>query len=111
MWLHHAVVKDDTGNFTFGTDDASSLVTDVVQYSGLDGFNGAIDEIRFYKRVLSDDEAAGLADLMTSFVQPIGALINPQYDSIDLDGSSNISLKDYATLADSWPEEVLWPEM
>jgi hypothetical protein len=62
-------------------------------------FNGLIDELRIYSRVLSDAEIAWLADVTEPFSEPF-----------DLHQDGTVDFKDYAVLADSWLQERLWPE-
>jgi hypothetical protein len=60
--------------------------------------NGLIDEVRIYNRALPSAEIAWLAGLTSPFSIPA-----------DLNSDNVINFKDFAVLADSWLDEVLWP--
>jgi hypothetical protein len=60
--------------------------------------NGLIDEVRIYKRALSAAEIAWLAGYTSPLSIPA-----------DLHQDGKIDFKDFAVLADSWLEELLWP--
>jgi hypothetical protein len=60
--------------------------------------NGLIDEVRIYKRALSAAEIAWLAGYTSLLSIPA-----------DLHQDGKIDFKDFAVLADSWLEELLWP--
>jgi hypothetical protein len=59
---------------------------------------GRVDEVRIYSRALSDAQIAWLADYTSVLSIPA-----------DLRQDNVINFKDFAVLADSWLEEVLWP--
>ena len=61
-------------------------------------FSGLIDEVRIYSRLLSEAEIGGLAGKTEPFTEPF-----------DLHQDGTVDFKDYALLADSWLEELLWP--
>jgi hypothetical protein len=99
LWLDG---KDDT---TASTDpDAFSITAGVDMAIGYRAtaaaryFLGAIDDVRLYDRVLSPGEVAWLAGITAPFSKPF---------DLNVDGAVNF--KDFAVLADSWLEELLWP--
>ena len=59
---------------------------------------GLVDDVRIYDRVLSPEEVVWLAGVTAPFSKPF---------DLNVDGAVNF--KDFAVLADSWLEEVLWP--
>jgi hypothetical protein len=59
---------------------------------------GKIDEVRIYSRALSGAEVAWLAGYTSALSIPA-----------DLHQDGKIDFKDFAVLADSWLEELLWP--
>jgi hypothetical protein len=61
-------------------------------------FLGAIDDVRLYDRALSQAEVVWLAGITAPFSKPF---------DLNVDGAVNF--KDFAVLADSWLEELLWP--
>jgi hypothetical protein len=61
-------------------------------------FPGRVDEVYIYNRALSDAQIAWLAGYTSPFSIPA-----------DLHQDNVINFKDFAKLADSWLEEVLWP--
>jgi hypothetical protein len=61
-------------------------------------WTGLIDDLRIYSRALSQAEIASLAGRTSTFSIPA-----------DLHQDNVINFKDFAVLADSWLEEVLWP--
>jgi hypothetical protein len=79
-------------------------------FSSASFFNGLIDELRVYSRALSQDEIAYLAGKTASFTQPLYLLLTPQDPAINLYNDGVIDLKDYAVLADTWLDELLWPQ-
>ena len=60
--------------------------------------NGRIDEVRIYNRALSDAQIAWLAGYTSLVSIPA-----------DLRQDNVINFKDFAVLADSWLEQILWP--
>ncbi len=60
--------------------------------------NGLIDEVRIYNRALSAAQIAWLAGYTSLVSIPA-----------DLRQDNAINFKDFAVLADSWLEEILWP--
>jgi hypothetical protein len=60
--------------------------------------NGLIDEVRIYNRALSAAEIAWLAGYTSLVSIPA-----------DLQQDNVINFKDFAKLADSWLEQILWP--
>jgi len=83
-----AVLGSSTGTFKVGG-----------SFSG-DGnfFNGLIDEVQVYKSALTTNQVAWLAGLTSTFSIPA-----------DLHQDNVINFKDFAVLADSWLEQILWP--
>jgi hypothetical protein len=72
-------------------------------------FSGRIDEVRVYSRALSQDEIGSLAGKTTTYTQDLSVLLTPQDPDIDMNGDGTIDLKDYALLADTFLDELLWP--
>jgi hypothetical protein len=62
-------------------------------------FPGRVDEVRIYNRTLSEAQIAWLA----GYASPISI-------PADLHQDNKIDFKDFAVLADSWLEELLWPQ-
>jgi len=62
------------------------------------GYVGVLDEFRIYKRALAGAEVAWLAGRTAPFSIPA-----------DMHEDGVINFKDFARLADSWLEELLWP--
>jgi hypothetical protein len=73
-------------------------------------FLGAMDDVRIYSRALSHNEVAHLAGKTTPFQQRLDLLLTPQDAAINLYNDKIIDLKDYAVLADTWLDELLWPQ-
>jgi hypothetical protein len=61
-------------------------------------FPGKIDDVKIWNRALSGAQIAWLAGLTSTFSIPA-----------DLRQDNVINFKDFAVLADSWLEQVLWP--
>jgi hypothetical protein len=61
-------------------------------------FPGRVDEVYIYNRALSDAQIGWLAGYTSPFSIPA-----------DLHQDNVINFKDFAVLADSWLEEILWP--
>jgi len=61
-------------------------------------FPGRVDGVRIFNRALSDAEVAWLA----GHTSPLSIPADMNLDDV-------IDFKDFAVLADSWPEEILWP--
>ncbi len=72
-------------------------------------YAGAMDDVRIYSRALSQGEVAYLAGKTTPFTQPLELLLTPQNPAINLYNDGRIDLRDYAILADTWLEVLLWP--
>jgi hypothetical protein len=68
------------------------------QYGADAYYTGAIDDFRIYNRALSEAQVAWLAGYTSPFSIPA-----------DLNVDNVIDFKDFAVLADSWLEELLWP--
>ncbi len=73
-------------------------------------FFGEINELRVYSRALSHGEVASLAGYTAGTVlsQPVLALLSTLSDT-DLNDDEMIDFKDFALLANTWLDEVLWP--
>jgi hypothetical protein len=115
MWHHVAAVASGTGLRLYIDGQLASSGGSTTSNYGTStfGFNmggggvydadgnwlaGKIDEVRVYSRALSAAEAAWLAGRTSPF--SIAA---------DLNVDNVINFKDFAILADSWLDEVLWP--
>jgi len=72
-------------------------------------FTGTVDEARVYSRVLSQAEIGSLAGKTTPYTQDLYLLLTPQDAAIDMNSDGTIDLKDYALLADTFLDEMLWP--
>ncbi|UCG47058.1 MAG: LamG domain-containing protein, partial [Phycisphaerales bacterium] len=130
-WHHVAVVLDSDGAaevvdlklYVDGYLDASSFVTNqVINTADLSTvrvgrgpwndrpFYGQIDELRVYSRALSHGEVASLAGYTSGTVlsQPVFALLSTLSDT-DLNDDEVIDFKDFALLANTWLDELLWP--
>ena len=79
-------------------------VNDAAEY-----WDGLVDDVRIYDRVLSQGEAASLAGKTAPFTQPLYLLLTPPEPNINLYDDDTIDLKDYALLADTFLDEELWP--
>jgi len=93
------------GNLDVSSDSTGSISTNT--YNVYIGDNaeatgrywcGLIDDLRIYSRALSQAEIASLAGRTSTFSIPA-----------DLRQDSVIDFKDFAVLADSWLEKILWP--
>lgn len=69
------------------------------QYIADAGYLGLLDDFRIYKRALTPPEVAWLAGRTAPFSVPA-----------DMHQDGVINFKDFAELADSWLEELLWPQ-
>jgi hypothetical protein len=69
-----------------------------------------VDEVRVYNRALSQGEVAYLAGKTTAFQQRLDLLLTPRDPAINLYNDGVIDLKDYALVADTWLDELLWPQ-
>ncbi len=77
---------------------------------GIRLYEGAIDNVRIYSRLLSSAEIAYLADT----TQGDGQLYVPVPSAAELYssepvGSRKIDFKDYAELVSAWLEQSVWP--
>jgi len=72
-------------------------------------FSGQTDEVRVYSRALSQAEIGSLAGKTAPYTQDLYVLLTPQDPAIDMNSDGTINLKDYALLADTFLDEVLWP--
>jgi hypothetical protein len=69
-----------------------------------------VDDVRVYNRALTQGEVAYLAGKTTAFQQRLDLLLTPQDPAINLYNDGVIDLKDYAVIADTWLDELLWPQ-
>jgi hypothetical protein len=73
-------------------------------------FPGLVDDVRVYNRALTQGEVAYLAGKTTAFQQRLDLLLMPQDPAINMYNDGVIDLKDYALVADTWLDELLWPQ-
>jgi hypothetical protein len=108
-WHHLAASYDGTtikwygDGRLIGSDSTLVLATPDNVHMGMRDDNtnywpGRVDEVRIYNRTLSDAQIAWLAGLTSTFSIPA-----------DLRQDNVINFKDFAVLADSWLEQILWP--
>jgi hypothetical protein len=119
-WVHMALVYDGVnqswayadgilvGKQTAVLNTVDTRTFGIGLWSG-NYFNGLIDELRVYKRALTQAEVAYLAGKTAAFTQPVSWLLTPQDIAMDLNSDGVINLKDYAILTNAWLEEKLWP--
>jgi hypothetical protein len=109
-WHHLAASYDGTtikwygDGRLIGSDSTLVLVTPDNVHMGMRDDNtnywpGRVDEVRIYSRALSDAQIAWLAGRTSTFSIPA-----------DLHQDNVINFKDFAVLADSWLDELLWPQ-
>ena len=67
-------------------------------------YQGVLDELRFYRRALTDDEIRYLA----GFTQPYSDLGDAALS--DVNGDGLVNSVDFAILANAWQENSFWPE-
>ncbi len=119
-WHHWAFVKDTLAgtmriykdgilvsqNTTAATTiDNSSLTRIGSAPDGTRGFfRGKMDEMRIFNMALPHSNIAYLAGL-SQVDQPIAPALSP----VDPVQDGTINLKDFATIASDWTEQVLWP--
>jgi len=107
-WHHLAATYNGTtirwygdGRFV-GSEDRVLNTNDNIQMGkradNTNYFPGRVDEVYIYNRALSDAQIAWLAGYTSVFSIPA-----------DLHQDNVINFKDFAVLADSWLEEILWP--
>ena len=84
-----AILGTSTGSLKIGCEPFTPT-------SGL--FNGLVDEVQIYKTALSPSQVAWLAGYTSVLSIPA-----------DLHQDNVIDFKDFAVLADSWLEVILWP--
>jgi len=123
-WHHLAASYDGTtirwygDGQLFGEDSSRVLDTNDLVHMGkradisaatTSPFQGFIDEVRIYGRVLSQAEVASLALKTAPFTQPLNPLLTPQNPAINDYYDGVIDFRDYAVLAGMWLEELLWP--
>jgi len=113
VWVHFALVYDGSaagnesrlyangvliGSQTVALNTADTPKTFRIGQWDVYFFNGLIDELRLYNRALSQAQVAWLAGRTATFSA-----------AADLHQDGKINFKDFAVLADSWLEELLWP--
>jgi len=118
IYIDGALETEVVGNVIFGTGDLrygfvgiGSEATEFNGYPNASGYyDGDIDDLRIYSRALSQAEIAYLADETPGDGELYAPVTSPAnlYDS-EPQGSKAINFKDFAVLADSWLDEVLWP--
>jgi hypothetical protein len=120
-WVHMALVYDGVnqswayadgilvGSQTATLNTANTRTFGIGLWSG-NYFNGLIDEVRVYSRALTQGEVASLAGKTTPFTQTLYRLLTPQDPAINMYNDGVIDLKDYALVADTWLDELLWPQ-
>ena len=90
-------------------------------FPGVNNFDGDINSVRIYKRVLSPDEicylaneAAGFDPIDPNCYHPLISPANIVDHLLDYDLSKRrtkqVNFRDYKELADNWLKELLWPE-
>jgi hypothetical protein len=81
-------VEAGSGAFTLGPDTEAQLVFGCCDGLGGNPFNGALDEVRIYSKVLSADEVGELAALGDPVVEPFysPALYGPMRLHAELEG-------------------------
>jgi hypothetical protein len=75
------------------------------------GWDGLIDDVRIYKRALSQAQIATVNNggtLTELHYYPLESAANVVDD--ELQGSKTVNFRDFAVLADQWLEELVWPE-
>ena len=98
-------VSADYGESTYGFNIGGSGVWDTTG----NWLEGQLDEVRVYSRALLQAEIGSLAGKTAVYSPPLQWLLEPQDADIDMNSDGRIDLKDYATLAQDWLEEILWP--
>jgi hypothetical protein len=74
---------------------------------GDDAWDGLIDEVRVYDYALSGTEILSAMGLSGLYV-PVTSQANISDE--EPNNSKKVNFKDFAVLADSWLDEILWPE-
>jgi hypothetical protein len=122
-WVHMALVYDgnDAGNWSYAYANGEQVGSQLAELNTVDTrsfrigiwstttFDGLIDDLRLYSRALSQEEVASIALRTGTFTQPLDLLLTPQDPAINMNGDGKIDFADYALLADTWLEVVLWP--
>jgi hypothetical protein len=106
-----------SGGSTFGTGNTRyGFVGQRSEAEGFDGdtgvpwrFDGELDDVRIYSRALPQAEVGSLAGRSTTYTQPVDLLLSPPDPAMNMVTDNIINFRDYALLADSWLDEVLWP--
>jgi hypothetical protein len=98
------------GDFTLGTDPNAMIVFGCCETNGGNPFNGALDEIRIYSRVLSQGDVGYLAGKGSTYTQELYLLLTPPNPDINLYDDGAIDFKDYDALADVWGDGQVWPD-
>lgn len=132
VWTHVAATWDRAGDLIIYADGVEvgridltgeNFVSNIGIYHRIGGpsdivgdpdrdrqWDGAIDDVRVYDRALTASEIVALMNGGTLGLHyyPVTSPANV-YDP-DLINSKKIDLKDYAVLAESWLNELLWPQ-
>jgi hypothetical protein len=119
-WHHLAATYDGTATSYYGDGVLIGSATYAIDTPGAvhmgkredndNYFPGLVDDVRIYNYVLSDAEIAGFVDDTPGDGQlyiPVPSAANI-YDD-EPEGSRSVDFKDFAILADSWLDELLWP--
>jgi hypothetical protein len=119
-WHHLAATYDGTTTYFYGDGIPIGSGTYAIDTPGAvhmgkredndNYFPGLVDDVRIYDYALSDTEIAGLVDDTPGDGQlyiPVPSAANI-YDD-EPEGSRLVDFKDFAILADSWLDELLWP--
>ncbi|OXU14869.1 LamG domain-containing protein [Sedimentisphaera salicampi] len=109
-WNHYAFVKNaNTGELNIYRNgemmardaySACSLI-DVTNWELIRGWNGKVDDLRFYNRALSQEEILYLAG-QDSVYQAVRSWADKNHDN-------SVDLTDLSNMFDCWVEEKLWP--
>jgi len=132
VWTHVAATWDRAGDLIIYADGVEvgridltgeNFVSNIGIYHRIGGpsdivgdpdrdrqWDGAIDDVRVYDRALTAAEVATVmnGDTLGLHYYPVTSPANV-YDP-DPINSKRIDLKDYAVLAESWLDELLWPQ-
>jgi hypothetical protein len=98
-----------TGNPTTATTTTLKLGRHATSTTSF--FTGTIDDARVYNQVLTAAQVAYLADTTPADGQ-LQVPVNSAADlySAEPAGSQKVNLKDFAKMAQTWLEELLWPQ-
>jgi hypothetical protein len=130
-WVFTAIVVEPTQATMYMNDGTFSSATNMVEHDieefngitcvGRDEessssrfFDGLIDDVRIYTRALDMGEVMGLSGLTGMQYLPLETVGNiiikdPPGGPYDSGNPDIVNLRDYAVMADSWLETILWP--